>query len=120
MQSIEHRVDIAAAAERVWHMLTEPAQMNAWSGVPEMNVKVTTDWVVGGPISLSAFHHVKLNSWGTVLHFEPPTLLRYTQLSSLSRLPDQPSSYSTTETIYKHLAFYWRGTVGLLKRRLEA
>ena len=76
-----------------------------------------------------------------VLAFEPPTVLRYSHLSSLSRLPDAPESYSVfefrlaqrgggtsltvllsgfpTESIRKHLEFYWRGTLGVLKRFVE-
>lgn len=141
MQVIDHLVDLAAPPERVWQTLTDPKQMSEWAGEPEMKVEVATDWVVGGPITIDAFHHVKIRSWGTVLHFEPPSMLRYTQLSSISRLPDVPSSYSTielrlapsttgtrlsvqvtgfpTESIHRHLALYWRGTLAVLKRRIE-
>jgi hypothetical protein len=75
------------------------------------------------------------------LRFESPTILRYSHLSSLSRLPDRPESYSIfefrlapvgegtsltiaisnfpTESIFKHIDFYWRVTIGIFKRFVE-
>jgi hypothetical protein len=110
-------------------------------GEPEMAVEVATDWSVGSPIVIRGFHHEPFENRGTVLCFEPNRLLRYTSLSSVSRLPDEPGSYSDfefelapveertsltvtvrgfpTESIYKHLEFYWRGTVGILKKLVE-
>ncbi|HEY8894738.1 MAG TPA: SRPBCC domain-containing protein, partial [Niastella sp.] len=78
---------------------------------------------------------------GTVLQFEPGKVLSYSHLSSLSRLPDQPNNYTVitfnlaplqdqtsltltinnfpTETIYRHLDFYWRTTLVMLKKFTE-
>lgn len=140
--ALEHRVVIEASPERVWRALTGPELMPEWMGEPTMNVRVETAWIVGGPILISAFHHAPFQANGTVTRFEPPRVVEYTQRSSVSRLPDVPESYSTlnftlralaagteltvtvtgfpTETIRKHLDFYWRGTVHLLKLRAEA
>jgi hypothetical protein len=68
-------------------------------------------------------------------------VLQYSHLSSLSRLPDTPENHSVfefrlaqaaggtaltlaprdfpTEAIFKHLDFYWRSTLGILKRFIE-
>src|SRR5262249_3693843 len=100
------------------------------------------DWHVGGTIVVSGtLHRVRARNAGLILEFNPPTSLSYTHLSSLSRLPDQSESYTTlaftlhpvddrtsltlvatgfpTETIFKHLQFYWRGTLGILKQYTE-
>lgn len=87
-------------------------------------------------------HHQPFENRGTVLRFEPPKSLRYSHKSSLSRLPDLPESFSVfdfalravnegtrltltlsgfpTPEIEKHLDFYWRVTLGILQRFVEA
>lgn len=132
---------IQAPASAVWEYLTDPGRMNQWMGEPEMGVEVATEWEVGGPIRISGFHHIAFENTGTVLRFEPGKILRYTHRSSLSHLPDTPENHSIitfrlsgkeggtalevtvenfpTETIHKHLAFYWRSTLPLLKRVVE-
>jgi uncharacterized protein YndB with AHSA1/START domain len=139
---IARSVVIAAPPERVWRALTEPALMKQWMGDPGMDVGIVADWVVGGAVVVSGFHHVRFENRGTVLAVEPGALLRYTQLSSISRLPDTPQNHSTlefrlapiaggtqlaltisgfpTETIFKHLDFYWRVTLGILQKLVEA
>lgn len=129
----EKTVLIQASPATVWKALTEPEQMKLWMGEPEMNLSVHTSWQVGSPFTISGFHHARFENRGTVLQFEPHHILSYTHLSSLSRLPDVPESYTRftfvlapalqqtqltltidnfpTETIYQHLAFYWRTTV---------
>lgn len=136
-----HAIAIAASPGRVWEALTTPAQMTEWMGEPEMKVEVLTDWVVGGPLRIRGFHLVQFEDTGTVLAFEPRRLLRYSHLSSVSRLKDVPENHAIlefrlapvdggtsltvevsrcpTESILKHLDFYWRGTLGVLKRWLE-
>lgn len=78
---------------------------------------------------------------GKILRFDPEQALQYTHLSALSELPDEPQSYTTigfdlaslddrtsvhlaienfpAETIFKHLDFYWRVTLEVLKRFVE-
>lgn len=138
----EHGIVIDAPPARVWTLLTDPAQMPRWMGEPEMRVEVETTWAVGGPIVVRGVHHLAFENRGTVLCFEPGTRLRHTHLSSLSQLADEPESYSTidveltgvsggtalrvsvrgfpTEAIFRHLDFYWRGTMSVLKELAEA
>lgn len=115
--------------------------MKEWMGEPEMSIEVETDWTVGGPIVVHGFHHVHFENAGTVLEFEPMARLAYTHLSSLSRLPDVPDNHTTLEftlgaigdtasltfvatgfpsdVIFKHLQFYWSGTLEILRQHVE-
>ncbi len=141
-EDIVHRVVIGAEPPVVWAALTGPNAMKQWLGDSKMQLEVAADWVVGGRVTLTGVLYARFEATGTVLRFEPPQLLAYSQLSSLSRLPDAPENHSIlqfeltpveagtsltvivtgfpTETIFKHLDFYWRGTVGILKKLIEA
>ncbi|MDR6841733.1 SRPBCC family protein [Pseudoxanthomonas sacheonensis] len=141
MQSFEQTIFIAAPANAVWESLTQSQLMKEWMGEPEMAIEVETDWTVGGPIVVRGFHHVPFENTGAVLEFEPRARLAYTHLSSLSRLPDVPENHTTLEftlesigdtafiafaatgfpsdTIFKHLQFYWSGTLEILKQHVE-
>jgi uncharacterized protein YndB with AHSA1/START domain len=132
---------IAAPPAAVWDALTRPEQMTRWMAEPQMALSIETTWAVGSPVTMQGRHPTKFVNQGTVLRFEPNTVLSYSHLSSLSRLPDRPESYSTLEfrlapdgagtslalvasspegkAIHQHLAFYWRGTLQVLKRFVE-
>ena len=138
---VERTVAISAPPSAVWNALTRPELMKQWMGEPEMRLEIVTDWSVESPITIRGFHHVRFENTGTVLQVEPDGVLRYTHLSSVSRLPDAPEHYSIiefrleavqdqtaltltlgnfpTETIRKHLDFYWRTTLEILKRFVE-
>jgi uncharacterized protein YndB with AHSA1/START domain len=136
-------VTIRADATAVWRALTDPALMRQWAAEPELDLEIVTDWQVGRPIVIKGFHHVRFENHGTVLHFEPNTFLQYTHLSSISRLPDRPENYTRiafrlgpsddgettlnlelenfpTESILRHLTFYWLVTIEVLKQFVEA
>lgn len=134
-------VYINAPSARVWELLTVPKLMNEWMFSEELDI--LTDWEVGSPIVIRGnLHGVPFENKGVVLQFEPERRLKYSHLSSASRLPDEPASYSLiefslaaiaegqtaltlslsnfpTEVIYKHLAYYWNVTLELIKRKLE-
>lgn len=138
---VDRTVIIDATPAAVWRALTEPALMRRWMGEPEMQIEIDADWTVGGPFVVRGVHHVRFEGRGTVRRFEPGRALEYTQLSSVSRLRDEPASYSVigfelapqgdqttltltlrdfpTHTIYKHLDFYWRTTLEILKQFVE-
>ncbi len=133
---IERSILLPASPATAWQALTDPAQLRQWMGEPEMDLEVLTDWTVGGPLLIRGELHGRFENRGTVLAFEPHRLLRYSHQSSFSRLPDAPESASVltfrlepagehttltltidgfpTESIYRHLDFYWRGTLGVL------
>jgi uncharacterized protein YndB with AHSA1/START domain len=141
-QSFKDTVVVNAPPQRVWETLTRIENMREWMGEPEMRVGVETRWTVGGPIVVRGFHHVHFENTGVVLKFAPPRALSYTHLSSLSRLPDQPENHTTLEfslhpvgdatslalmatnfptpAIFRHLQFYWAGTLRVLKQHAEA
>lgn len=140
-QELSFSVMVDAPAAAVWDALTRPSQMQLWMGEPEMAVEVLTSWEVGSPITVRGFHHVAFENTGRVLRHEPHAALTYTQLSSISRLPDTDGNHTTfaftleprdggtrltvtltgfpTYTIFKHLEFYWRGTMTVIKTVVE-
>ncbi|RYY21971.1 MAG: SRPBCC domain-containing protein [Chitinophagaceae bacterium] len=134
-------VNIKSDAATVWNTLTDPGIMREWMGEPEMNIVINTDWKIHSTILISGFHHVQFVSKGYVLHYEKEKKLVYTHLSSVSRLPDVPASYTVlefilkpsdnhiqltisidnfpTDTIRKHLEFFWRTAIVLIKKVAE-
>jgi uncharacterized protein YndB with AHSA1/START domain len=133
---------INASLPTVWRALTDPALIQQWMAEPEMRIEIITDWKVGGPIVVRGWHHINFENKGIVLAFEPCSVLRYSHLSSVSRLSDKPENYSIiefrlqqagaestslnlaisrfpTESIFRHLDFYWRTTTHILKRFIE-
>ncbi|MBD2699269.1 SRPBCC domain-containing protein [Spirosoma sp. BT702] len=135
-------IQINASPAEVWAALTNPERMTQWMGEPEMNINVLSNWQVNTPVIIRGFHHVAFENKGVVLQNDNEKTLRYTQLSSVSRLPDKPENYSIfefsltpideqtlltlhiegfpTETIRKHLEFYWKTTMTLLQASVEA
>ena len=135
-------VTINASTSQVWHILTTPELMKKWMISDDIEININTDWKVGGPMVIHGNMSGKnFENNGTVLQFEPEKILEYSHLSSTSRLPNRPESYSIiefrlqpmenltiltltvsnfpTESIYKHLAFYWNVTLEVLKRMIE-
>lgn len=138
--SFEKTVQINAPAAAVWRALTDTAQVQQWMSAT--GVEIVTDWRTGSPIRISGTsNRVAFENYGTIVLADEEKTLQYTHLSSLSRLPDVPESYSTlsfmlsaadghtaltlritgfpTESIYRHLAFYWNVTLELLKQFVE-
>lgn len=134
-------VTINSNPDKVWTTLTDLKLMTQWLGEPEMNIKVSTDWKINTPILISGFHHVNFENKGIILQYEKENKLSYTHLSSVSQLEDKKENYTTlefvltpidkqtqltinvenfpTETIQKHLEFYWRTTILTIKRETE-
>lgn len=134
-------VTINASTTQVWHVLTTPDLMKKWM-LTEVEIEIITNWKVGSPMLIRGNMNGKdFENTGQVLQFEPERILQYSHLSSLSRLPDVPESYSIiefkltpvenqttlaltvsnfpTESIYKHLTFYWNVTLEVLKRLVK-
>ena len=133
---------IDAEPAKVWATLTSPELMVQWMGEAATRLEVQTNWEVNSPIVIRGFHHVTFENKGIVLKNKQEQLLSYSHLSSVSRLPDIVENYTIlefvltpnnkqtmltlslfnfpTETIQKHLEFYWRGTVHKIKAQAEA
>lgn len=140
-EKIENEVIISATALRVWQTITVPERMKRWMGDPEMDLEIETNWEAGTPMIIRGFHHVRFESGGKVLVSDWCRQLSYTHLSSISHLPDVPESYTVinffldpadentrlrleienfpTESIYRHLNFYWPATMTLIKKTAE-
>lgn len=141
-QTFRQTILIDAPIEVVWDSLSIPGRMKAWMGEQELEIGIDTDWSVGGPIVIRGYHHVRFENRGTVLEFVPRTRLSYTHLSSLSRLSaDEHANYTTlefslapmddttsltlaitgfpTESIFRHMDLYWRGTLEVLRLHAE-
>ena len=133
-------VQINAPISMVWAALTQPELMKKW--MSEDDIDILTNWQVGSPFIIRGnLHGIKFENKGLVLQFEPERVLSYSHLSSISRLRDQPENYTVldfqvasmetqtsltltasnfpTESIYKHMAFYWNVTLEIFKRLLE-
>lgn len=132
-------ITIAAPTSTVWESLTHPDLMRAWMGEPAMKLEVHADWRIGGTVSIRGVHTGRFENRGTVLAFEPESRLSYTHLSSVSRLPDEPGNHTVfefrltplgaqtrldfeahtfpTDIIFRHLAFYWGGTLDAIARQ---
>ncbi|MNS62243.1 hypothetical protein D3C72_952970 [compost metagenome] len=122
----------------VWQVITNPVHMLQWTGDETMNLTIDTNWIPGTEIIITGNHHQPFENKGIVLQCIPEQQLSYTHLSSLSRLPDEPDNYTRidfhlvpngaqtkleltisnfpTESIQKHLEFYWRTTMVKIKK----
>ena len=138
---IEIQLQMNADPGTIWKLLTEPELMKQWMGEPEMKLEINTTWKIGSPISIKGFHHINFENKGVVLKYEENTVLSYNHLDSVSGLNDRPENYSIiefnllpvqnqtilkikldnfpTETIFKHLQFYWTNTIGLIRKMAE-
>lgn len=137
---ITKAITINTPADKVWQALTNPADMQQW--MAEFEIDIHTTWQVGSPLTITGNLYKKpFENKGIVLAFEPGRKLMYSHLSSTSKLEDVPENYShiaftlatagqqtmltltieqfATDIIYKHLAFYWSGTLEVLRRYVE-
>lgn len=130
-------VIVNANPATVWNTLTNVKLVKQWMGDEEMKLEIETTWKINSPFTTRGFHHVKFENNGIILQYEPNRILQYTHLNSVSRLEDKPENYSLisfelkpekhqtililtienfpTETIYRHLSFYWMGTIEKIK-----
>jgi uncharacterized protein YndB with AHSA1/START domain len=140
-EHIHRDVTIHAGTAKVWAALTRPELMKQW--MTETEIEIITDWVVGQPIVIRGpWYKTQFENKGTVLGYDEGRAVSYSHLSSLSRLPDMPESYTIfsftlheipggtqldlelsnfpTEAIYHHIAYYWTIALGLLKKFVES
>jgi hypothetical protein len=107
---------------------------------PELAVEIIADWKEDGPTVMKGFHHIHFET-KEGLEIESYTILQYNfskfivtfyriglkfsiETFRLASLENQTSltlilSNFPTETIYKHIDFYWRITFGIIKKVVE-
>lgn len=133
-------VSIDAGANKIWQAISSADFMKKWMLDEELEINVGS--VAGDPFIVKGnLHWVPFENRGFVLHSDQGKRFSYSHLSSLSGLKDIPQNYSIvdfniitaspgtilelrlsnfpTESIYKHLVFYWSTTLGLLKTFIE-
>ena len=140
-EPITRTISINASPSKVWRHLTEPDLMREWMGDEEMEIDILSDWKIGGSFIIKGFHHEPFENRGTILQLEPEKIFEYEYLSSMSGLEDIPENHTRisfylaakdgqteltvqaknfpTFEIYKHWEFYWNGTLGIIKWRIE-
>lgn len=133
-------VSIKASAEDVWKAISSADLMKKWMLDEELQIEAGT--LPGQPFNVKGnLHWVSFENKGFVLHADRGKRYAYSHLSSLSVLPDQPGNYTIvdfeivpetettflklrlsnfpTESIYRHVVFYWNTTLGVLKTFIE-
>jgi uncharacterized protein YndB with AHSA1/START domain len=85
-----HSIAIDRPAQAVWDALTTPEVIRQWF----FGVETVTDWAEGSPIvHTGTWQDRPYEDRGTIVRFEPPTLLVHTHWSPMSGLPDLPEHY---------------------------
>lgn len=138
---IQLKTLINAPAPNVWAALTKPQLIAQW--MLDTSVEILTDWQEGGErLERGDLHGLAFENRGKILRFDPPRTLEYTHWSTLSIIPDVPENYSTlhfdlhysekqtllsltisnmlTFEIFKHLEFYWKTALHMLKEVAES
>lgn len=141
-QNILKSIQIDASVTAVWDALTRLELMKSW--MADSEIEIVTTWDVGAPIVINVkevSHKASFTNGGVVLQFVKERVLEYSHLSSLSQLPDldenrtiirftlqQQENHTllelnlsnfASESIYKHIDFYWTITLDVLKRFVE-
>ena len=137
---INKTININAPASRVWEALTTPSIMKRWMTDAEMDI--ISDFRTGSAIVITGnLHGIPYENKGTILQFEPSSVLKYNYWSSLSQHEDVPENYSlitfrlmsaegattlvftqtnfTEDVIFKHFNFYWNTALQLLRKLSE-
>lgn len=135
-------IEIAAPPDRVWAALTDPEALGRWMADEHAPLEIELEPVVGGRAVFRRAHPEPIEARGVVTALAPMRRLAYTHLADISALPERPESYATldfhlapvaagtrvtlrlcdapTESIERHLVFYWRTTLEVLRRHVEA
>lgn len=130
---------INAPASKVWTVLTNPDFIPLW--MSESELKITSDWVVGGSLIFESNVNGKHEYKRVILQLESEKVFRYNSRSKISRLPDVPENYSVIEfsliahenqtrlslthsnliakAAVEHAGFYRNGTLPIIRQLSE-
>ncbi len=83
-------VTVGAPIEEVWNAITTPHLIKRWF----FGVDTEIDWRVGSPlVHRGEWNGKPYEDKGTILRFEPPTLLVHSHWSPASGVPDRSEHY---------------------------
>ena len=140
-EAIRLEILINTSAKNIWAVLTQPELIGKW--MLDTPVEILTEWREGGRLlEQGDLHGLPFENRGKILRFDPPNVLEYTHWSTLSIVPDLPEHYSIvrfhlqetvdqtlltlslgnllTFEILKHMEFYWKTALHLLKEAAES
>lgn len=140
-KTIRLEILVDARALNVWAALTEPGLIGKW--VLDTPIEILTEWLEGGyRLERGDLHGLAFENRGKIVRFDPPKALEYTHWSTLSIIPDLPENYSNlrfdlentgnqtllsltihnlpTFEIFKHMEFYWKTALHMLKEVAES
>ncbi len=140
-KTIQLEILINTPASNIWAALTEPGLMGKW--MLDTPVEILTDWRVDGyRLEKGDLHGLAFENRGRIIRFDPSKTLEYTHWSTLSIIPDVPENYSVvrfdlqetenqtlltlsignlpTFEIFKHMEFYWKTALHMLKAMAES
>jgi uncharacterized protein YndB with AHSA1/START domain len=135
-------VDIHANASLVWSFLCQESKMKLWMADESMDLEIESTWNKGSDICISGHHNGVFVNKGQIIDIQINRLLHYTHLSSVSHLENIDinmthlifelfqNDFNTklvltingfaNESIFKHMQFYWRTSMQLLKKSIES
>lgn len=139
-KTIHLEILINTSAQDIWATLTQPELIAKW--MLDTPVEILTEWREGGTLlERGDLHGLVFENRGKVLRFDQPKTLEYTHWSTLSIVADIPENYSIirfdlqetgnqtlltltirnllTFEIFKHMEFYWKTALHLLKEVAE-
>lgn len=132
---------INTPAPNVWAALTVPELIAKW--MLDTPVEILTEWREGGNLlERGDLHGITFENRGKITRFDPAKTLEYTHWSTLSIVPNLPENYSIvcfdlqetenqtlltltignliTFEIFKHIEFYWKTALHMLKELAES
>jgi uncharacterized protein YndB with AHSA1/START domain len=97
---LETTVVLEATPTEVWRELTDPDEIRRWF----FGVDTEADWREGGEIvHRGEWQGEPYEDRGTIVRFEPPTLLEHTHWIPGSGLPDEPENHQLVTWSLKDL-----------------
>jgi uncharacterized protein YndB with AHSA1/START domain len=140
-QALDKSVEINAESSKVWETLISPGLMKLW--LSESNIQVYSEWKEGSDFIMKGdLHGIAFENRGSIIQLEAPKIFGYNYLSNISGLPDAPGNRThvrfslseqnnnqtllqlslknfPTESIYRHIDFYWNATLLEIKKVAE-
>lgn len=140
-KTVHLEILINTSAQHIWAALTQPELIGKW--MLDTPVEILTEWREGGTLlERGDLHGLAFENRGKIRRFDPPNVLEYTHWSTLSIVPDLPENYTVihfglqqtsnqtllglrmenllTFEILKHMEFYWKTALHLLKEVAES